>query len=106
MEKAQKQVNDFMEAQGLSFSLEARMLDLVSEVGELAKEVLKGSDYGTAPLLPGAGLEEEMGDCLFSPGPVQRHRPGRGEGPCRSAGEVCFPRRPDGPGGQRAVKKR
>ena len=57
MEKAQKQVNDFMEAQGLSFSLEARMLDLVSEVGELAKEVLKGSDYGTAPLLPGAGLE-------------------------------------------------
>ena len=66
MEKAQKRVKDFMGEQGLSSSPEARMLDLVSEVGELAKEVLKGSDYGTAPLLPGAGLEEEMGDCLFS----------------------------------------
>ena len=60
MEKAQKRVKDFMGEQGLSFSPEARMLDLVSEVGELAKEVLKGSDYGTAPLLPGAHRRKRM----------------------------------------------
>lgn len=66
MEKAQQRVKDFMEEHRLPLSPEARMLDLVSEAGELAKEMLKGSAYGTAPLLPGDGLEEEMGDCLFS----------------------------------------
>ena len=66
MEKAQKRVRDFIGEHGLSLSPETRMLDLVSEVGELAKEVLKGSGYGTVPLQSGAGLEEEMGDCLFS----------------------------------------
>ena len=35
-------------------------------VGELAKEVLKATGYGTRPLAPTASLEEELGDCLFS----------------------------------------
>ena len=42
------------------------MLDLASEVGELAKEVLKATGYGTRPLAPTASLEEELGDCVFS----------------------------------------
>ena len=45
---------------------QARMLDLSSEVGELAKEVLKSTAYGTKPFTPTASLEEELGDCLFS----------------------------------------
>jgi NTP pyrophosphatase (non-canonical NTP hydrolase) len=42
-----------------------RLLDLVSEVGELAKEAAESTDYGGEP----AGLavaEDELGDALFA----------------------------------------
>ena len=35
-------------------------------MGELAKEVLRSTAYGTKPFTPTASLEEELGDCLFS----------------------------------------
>ncbi len=44
----------------------AWLLDLESEVGELAKEWLKDSDYGRWELAPGEGWAEEMGDVLFA----------------------------------------
>ena len=55
-----------MEAYGLGTDPQARMLDLSSEVGELAKEVLKATGYGTRPRAPTPSMEEELGDCLFS----------------------------------------
>ena len=68
-----------MEAYGLGTDPQARMLDLSSEVGELAKEVLKATGYGTRPLAPTPSMEEELGDCLASasrwvwrPGPPWR----------------------------------
>ncbi len=66
MGKAQDMVRGVMEEQGLSFSPEVRMLDLVSETGELAKEWLKGTGYGQREFTHTPGLEEEVGDCLFS----------------------------------------
>ncbi|WP_204400139.1 MazG nucleotide pyrophosphohydrolase domain-containing protein [Alkaliphilus hydrothermalis] len=44
-----------------------RVLDLVSEVGEISKEVLKATSYGKKPLeLHKDKFSEEMGDALFS----------------------------------------
>ena len=62
----QKQVREPMARYGLSLDPQIRVLDVASEVGELAKEVLKATGYGTNPLEKHAALEEELGDCLFS----------------------------------------
>ena len=80
MDEQQQRVKDWMARYGLGTDPQARMLDLSSEVGELAKEglilnmsmyfgtkeVLKSTAYGTRPFTPTASLEEELGDCLFS----------------------------------------
>ncbi len=41
-------------------------LDLVSEVGEVAKEVLLASDYGQQELQFGPAVADELGDALYS----------------------------------------
>lgn len=66
MDEQQQRVKDLMARYGLGTDPQVRMLDLSSEVGELAKEVLKSTAYGTRPFTPTASLEEELGDCLFS----------------------------------------
>ena len=43
-----------------------RALDFSSEVGELCKEILKSTRYGTRALQPTPNLEMELGDALFS----------------------------------------
>jgi hypothetical protein len=45
----QGSVAAFVEEYGLEAPIHARTLDLVSEVGELAKEILEGTDYGRTP---------------------------------------------------------
>lgn len=62
----QRAVADFAEQAGLRASIEAGVLDLASEVGELAKEVLKGSRYGREPYSTTEGWIEEMGDVIFA----------------------------------------
>src|SRR3712207_4177882 len=44
----------------------ARALDLASEVGELAKEILEGTAYGRAPFEVPEGWTGELGDALFA----------------------------------------
>ncbi len=51
---------------GLSSNPVVRALDAASELGELAKEILKATDYGEKPLAGNEALLEEMGDCLFA----------------------------------------
>ena len=62
MRETQQKVAAFARAYGLGTDPQARMLDLASEVGELAKEVLIATGYGTRPLAPTVSLEEELGD--------------------------------------------
>lgn len=47
-------------------SAENRLLDIQSELGELAKEVLKSTDYGKNKLVVTKELELEFGDVLYS----------------------------------------
>ncbi|MBW8010654.1 MAG: nucleotide pyrophosphohydrolase [Chloroflexi bacterium] len=62
----QQSVAQFVQQHGLETSVEARLLDLLSEVGELAKEVLKGGDYGKTGFTPTDDWEGELADALFS----------------------------------------
>lgn len=50
----------------LDADVEARLLDLVSEVGELSKEALKGSAYGGKEFRVTDAWRSEMGDVLYS----------------------------------------
>lgn len=62
----QKSVKEFVEKHDLSCGAQGRYIDLVSEVGELGKEILKSTDYGKEPYRPSEAAADEMGDCLFS----------------------------------------
>lgn len=66
LSSAQSDVAAFTSEHGLEAPVSARVLDVVSEVGELAKEVLEGSAYGAKdPVLPGS-WQGELGDLAFS----------------------------------------
>lgn len=63
----QRKVADFVSNRGLGTTPHARLLDLSSEIGELAKEALKATDYGREPFEdPTDDWEDEMGDVFFS----------------------------------------
>lgn len=66
MKKIQDKVRDFCKDYNLESPPEHRVLDLLSELGEVAKEVLKMSDYGRKPIEFGKEIESELGDTLFS----------------------------------------
>ncbi len=57
---------EFVEDYHLEIEVPYRMLDLVSELGEVAKEVLKSSHYGITRFMPENRWEEELGDLFFS----------------------------------------
>lgn len=67
----QKQVADLVARtpEKLSMTLEVALLDLVSEVGEAAKEILKANKYGrSSPRLNKVSkqLSSELGDLFYS----------------------------------------
>ena len=62
----ENKVSGFIKENRLACGAVARYIDLVSEVGELGKELLKGSDYRRFPLRVTDAAREELGDCLFS----------------------------------------
>lgn len=62
----QKTVADFITEYQLEAPVEARLLDLVSEVGEVAKEVLKGNAYGHSPFQPTDAWQIELADAFFA----------------------------------------
>lgn len=61
----QRKVSDFIDENQLEAAPGFRLLDLVSEIGEIAKDATKSSDYGLSP----EELEvkkDEIGDAMFS----------------------------------------
>jgi len=50
----------------LQTNREIRYIDLVSEVGELGKEIIQGSNYGKNGFTITKKTQDEIGDCLFS----------------------------------------
>lgn len=66
MKEIQKRVREFCKKNNISNSPEHRLLDTVSELGEVAKEILKASDYGTKEFKHRDEIKSEVGDLLFS----------------------------------------
>ena len=62
----QERIKTFVQDNKLETSLEHRMLDLMSELGELNKEVLKASKYGKESLKLTETFADELGDVGFS----------------------------------------
>ena len=62
----QATVLEFVNDHHLEIEVPYRMLDLVSGLGEVAKEVLKSSHYGITRFLPENRWEDELGDLFFS----------------------------------------
>ncbi|THE66626.1 nucleotide pyrophosphohydrolase [Salinadaptatus halalkaliphilus] len=65
MDDSQQRIAEFVERHDLETPPAYRLLDLASEVGELAKDANESTDYGAAP----ADLEintDELGDVLFA----------------------------------------
>lgn len=62
----QNKVRNLIDEYSLSCSENIRYIDLVSEIGELGKEILKETDYGKKDYVSNESSKEEMGDCIFS----------------------------------------
>lgn len=62
----QATVVQFVHQYDLEISVEDRMLDLTSEVGELAKEILKSTNYGKREFQSNESWNAELGDVFFS----------------------------------------
>ncbi|MDD4049582.1 MAG: MazG nucleotide pyrophosphohydrolase domain-containing protein [Candidatus ainarchaeum sp.] len=66
MKKIQEKINKFCKDKNLDSTLEIKVLDLVSEVGEVSKEIIKGTDYGKKDFKITENTKSEIGDVLFS----------------------------------------
>lgn len=66
MKNTQEKIRDFNVKYDLGGSIETRFIDLSSEVGELGKEILEGTNYGEKEFSRTDNLESEFGDVLFS----------------------------------------
>ena len=66
MNKNQHKVKEFIKDNNLSTSIEVRLIDLVSEVGELSKEIITGSSYGKSEYSQTSETKSELGDVFFS----------------------------------------
>ena len=62
----QEEVDIFMNRYGLNIKPEYRALDIASEFGEVAKQILEQTGYGDRVLERTDDLEEELGDLYFS----------------------------------------
>jgi NTP pyrophosphatase (non-canonical NTP hydrolase) len=62
----QRQVSDFAHRRHLLHNPAVHALDLVSETGEVAKEVLLATDYGRRAFQSRPELVDELGDLLYS----------------------------------------
>ncbi|MCA9875098.1 MAG: hypothetical protein KC441_15620, partial [Anaerolineales bacterium] len=57
---------EFAQKQNLTHAPSVYVLDLISELGEVAKEVLLATEYGERPFQAPETLAGELGDVLYS----------------------------------------
>ncbi len=62
----QNDVAQFVSQYDLEIPVADRMLDLTSEIGELAKEILASTHYGRQDFCANEAWISELGDVLFS----------------------------------------
>lgn len=62
----QQRVRDFVAVYDLETDVATRLLNWMSEVGEVAKEALISTDYGSASFQPSENWADELGNAFFS----------------------------------------
>lgn len=62
----QTRATEFAQKHNLQHPAGVYVLDLLSELGEVGKEVLLATDYGKRPFQPTPNLPAELGDLLYS----------------------------------------
>jgi len=65
MNKTQQETARMSEIYGLHADAMTRFADLVSELGELGKELVKATNYGAHELKANDNIAMEMGDVIF-----------------------------------------
>lgn len=66
MKEIQEKIKKFCKENNLDSPAEHRVLDAMSELGEVAKEILKMSDYGRKEIGYREEIKSELGDLLYS----------------------------------------
>ena len=66
MKEIQQKIKEFCKKHNLESPPEHRLLDVVSELGEVAKEVLKMTNYGRKSLEYREEIKSEIGDAIYS----------------------------------------
>ncbi len=66
LSEIQKIVNDFNKEKNINNTLEIRIIDLISEMGELSKELLKSTNYGITDFKTSEEWRGEIADILYS----------------------------------------
>ena len=66
MDNWQERSHQFAQKHNLSHTAGVTALDLLSEFGEVAKELLKATNYGEHDPIYNSAMTEEMGDLLYS----------------------------------------
>ena len=66
MKEIQQKIKEFCKKYDLESPPEHRVLDTMSELGEVAKEVLKMTDYGRKQPEYREEMKSELGDLLYS----------------------------------------
>ncbi len=66
IQELQKKIKEFCKVHNLESPPEYRILDIISELGEVSKEMLKMTDYGRKPAQFREEMKSELGDLLYS----------------------------------------
>lgn len=66
MKHLQENIKKFCKENDMEAPIEHRVLDTMSELGEVAKEILKMSNYGKKPIEYKETLKWELGDVFYS----------------------------------------
>jgi len=66
MREIQEKIRLFCKKNDMESPIEHRVLDALSELGEVAKEILKMSNYGRKPIEYREELKSELGDIIYS----------------------------------------
>ncbi len=65
LRELQEKIQHFIDERNIQVPLAARLLDLTSELGEVAKAYLERTAYGKRAFTPDAHWAEELGDLTF-----------------------------------------
>lgn len=66
MKDIQNKIDMFCKENKMESPGEYRLLDLYSEMGEVAKEILKTTNYGRNKYKPNDKIKDELGDVFYS----------------------------------------